>query len=146
MITNVASIEINQACIAVRLWLLLIQQICSKSAISTVVGHVMDRDHFERILWNEVWPSFDKLLNFSLDVAVLEDTQVCLNLSPHIVLTENVQTIVNSIWHSFTDIVEFLREIRSVIAQEPSLVLYLAQMKELRGGEGGYNRVSPHSP
>jgi hypothetical protein len=80
MITDVASIEINQACIAVRLWLLLIQQICSKSAFSTVIGHAMDRDHFERILWNEVWPCFDRLLNFSLDVAALEDTQVCLSL------------------------------------------------------------------
>jgi hypothetical protein len=57
-----------------------------------------------------------------------------------------MQTIVNSIWHSFADIVVFLREIRSVIALEPSFALYLAQMKELRVGEGGYNKVSPHFP
>lgn len=76
MLSDVASIEINQACIALRLWLLLIQQICNKSALSTVVGHAMDRDHCERILWNELWPSFDRLLYFSLDVASLENSQV----------------------------------------------------------------------
>lgn len=71
-----ALLEINHVFISIRLWLLLIQQICSKSSLSTVVGHVMDRDHCDRLLWNEVWPSIERLLLFSVSVAGMSDFQV----------------------------------------------------------------------
>src|SRR4051794_6230188 len=72
LVMDSGSVELNQAFIALRLWLLLIQQICSRSALSTVVGHVTDRDQCEKLLWNEVWPSFERLLLFSIGVAGLD--------------------------------------------------------------------------
>jgi hypothetical protein len=75
-LTESASMELNQALLALRLWLLLIQQICGKSALSTVVGHVADRDQCERVLWNELWPSFERLLLFSISVAGYDEYQV----------------------------------------------------------------------
>lgn len=71
-----ALLEINHVFISIRLWLLLIQQICSKSALSTVVGHIMDRDHCDRLLWNGLWPSIERLLLFSVSVAGMGDFQV----------------------------------------------------------------------
>jgi hypothetical protein len=76
VLTDAASMELNQALIALRLWLLLIQQICGKSALSTVVGHVADRDQCERVLWNELWPSFERLLLFSISIAGYEEYHV----------------------------------------------------------------------
>lgn len=75
MMSDAASIEINQTCISVRLWFLLVQQICGRS-IDTIVNHTMDQDHCEQELWNELWPSFGRLITFSLDVAASGDTQV----------------------------------------------------------------------
>lgn len=81
-LTESASMELNQALLALRLWLLLIQQICGKSALSTVVGHMADRDQCERVLWNELWPSFERLLLFSITVAGYDEYQVRVNLTP----------------------------------------------------------------
>lgn len=74
-LTDSASIDLNQAFIALRLWLLLIQQMCNKTALSTVFS-VADRDHCERTFWNDIWPSFERLLFFSMGVAGFDEYQV----------------------------------------------------------------------
>ena len=86
MLTDSAYMELNQAFIALRLWLLLIQQICNRSALSTVVGHLDDRDQCERVMWNEVWPTFERLLLFSISVAGHEEYQVRGNVTKVVTL------------------------------------------------------------
>lgn len=125
VLSDSASTELNQAFIALRLWLLLIQQICSKSALSTVF-HVADRDQCERSLWNEFWPSFERVLTFSIGAAGFDDYQT------HFAL----------IWQSFSDILLFLHQSRSLIPLESSLVAHLAQVKDMPLNESLSNKIT----
>jgi hypothetical protein len=76
LLQDTSSIDISNAFLSMRLWMLLVQQICDQSALSTVVGHIMDRDHCERVLWNEIWPPFERLLSVSIGLHDLEEFQV----------------------------------------------------------------------
>lgn len=124
--TDTASIEIHNAVIALKLWLLLIQQICNKQALSSVLGHSRDRDGCEKAVWNELWPPMEQIIVFSIRVAELEEFQ-----APIII-----------IWQSVIDILQLLRHLRSSLALQPSFITILDQIKSLKRGDVISNKVS----
>lgn len=126
LLQDTTSIDISNALLSMRLWMLLVQQICDQSALSTVVGHVMDRDHCERLLWNEIWPPFERLLSVSIS---LHDS-------------EEFQTFITLTWQSFADIVLFLKHSRSVVVSESTFILHLDQMRQLRRGDALSQKIS----
>ncbi|KAG8829946.1 hypothetical protein FRC17_005740 [Serendipita sp. 399] len=126
MTSDMASIDINLATISVKLWLLLIQEIGNKSAIGMIVGHNMDRDQCERLLWNEIWPGFERLLQRSIAVSEFEEFQASGNL----------------IVQSFVDLIHLLRHLQSSLLLDSKIPIYLDQIKALKHNDSMSNKIA----
>ncbi|EJD06034.1 uncharacterized protein FOMMEDRAFT_119510 [Fomitiporia mediterranea MF3/22] len=123
--------DVNQAYVAIKLWLLL-SRTCSEEARITNDGMPSAADHMledrnASLVWNELWPPFERLVNL-----LESDTEV-----------GDVMPIANLVWSSVADIFLFLRSMRSTISLEStSHVATLNRVKALAKGESFANKFA----
>ncbi|KAI5122947.1 hypothetical protein M0805_006828 [Coniferiporia weirii] len=116
--------DINQAFIAIKLWLLLARK-SSEEALSEEIqvakaSNRTPEDRNASLVWNELWPPFEKLVGLSeADAEVGEITP-----------------IATLVWSSIADIFLFLGSLRSTISLEVSShFAVLNRMKNLGKGD-----------
>ncbi|KAL5490495.1 hypothetical protein ACEPAI_5328 [Sanghuangporus weigelae] len=129
---DMTSSEINQAFVAIKLWLLLARK-CSEEAqgidsdavLSTI--NYASEDRNASLVWNELWPPFERLVFLSETDAELGD------LTP----------IATLVWSSIADILLFLRSMRSSISLESaSHIETLNRVKSLAKNESSSSKFT----
>ncbi|TDL27495.1 hypothetical protein BD410DRAFT_782583 [Rickenella mellea] len=123
---DISSYDVNQAFFAIKLWLLLSQK-CGRNETTISNEQPWDEDGDTGLVWNELWPAFERLLTLSQMDAE----------------TGNTSPICSIIWTSAADIYYFLRQIRCVIGLESSS--HIASLNKGRGlglGESSLSKFS----
>lgn len=69
---DVSAADVNRAYIAIKLWLLLARKCFEESTVSQIENSAVftkvdnvDEDINTRMVWNELWPPFEKLVTLS---------------------------------------------------------------------------------
>jgi len=126
---EVVHAEISRAYASIKLWLLLCRKataIQEISVLQTSVNALDKEGALTRRIWNELWPPFESVL-----VAIESDPQA----ESHLALISTIST-------SVADLFLFLRQSRSIVALETSvLVTTLNRLRSLGRSDAKVTRV-----
>lgn len=149
---EMTSSEINQAFIAIKLWLLLSRK-CTEEAqaidndeMLPLAVYVLE-DRNASLVWNELWPPFERLISLSETDAEMGDLTVRRTQCPYQVFYSHMchsetQPIATLVWSSIADILLFLRSMRSTISLDSaSHIATLDRIKSLAKNESSSSKV-----
>ncbi|KAF8522278.1 hypothetical protein BU17DRAFT_44873 [Hysterangium stoloniferum] len=120
VLNDSAALSVNHAFASVKLWILLARRSCSDMESSIIAAHPVESDGAERLVWNELWPPFERLLVQSLS-----------NLS-----SGEKPPLLSFIWSCISDLMLFLRQARSIVSLDTSShVSILSTLRSASHGE-----------
>lgn len=120
VLNDSAALSVNHAFASVKLWILLVRRSCSDMESSAITAHPVESDDAERMVWNELWPPFERLLIQSLS-----------NRS-----SGEKPPLLTFIWSCISDLMLFLRQARSIVSLDTSShVSILSTLRSASHGE-----------
>ncbi|KAF8311639.1 hypothetical protein DL93DRAFT_2168963 [Clavulina sp. PMI_390] len=92
--------DVSHAYAASKLWILLAQKLGDRESMDEKAG-IVNSDAEQRRIWNEIWPSLEQLLNFTI-----------------LSIDEGSLPILTMIWGCYVDFLSFLQTSGSILATD----------------------------